>query len=180
MTAVGRGAEQRAGAREQASAVLLEPRAALQLGLEGGDLAHDAVDVLRADRDALREHGLEQALGGGELRVEVREHVAGEQRVGAGGGRGRSCVALRRSGRAVAGASMRRRGRLASPRGGLDRVGELRGEAEAAAAHDAVGQRVGQQARVGDVAAERLSASTSASDSASCCTSSRSKPSAAA
>ena len=119
VTACGREAEQRAGAGEQPGAVLLEARAALQLGLEGGDLAHDAVDVLRADRDALGEDGCQQALG--RLRAAPRGGRARRRR-GAGrcgGADRRAALISRRSGagrRSRRPAAARGRGRRRSSR----------------------------------------------------------------
>ena len=66
---------QLASARRLLALVLEQGAAAAHLGLDLGELAEDAVDVADADRLALVEHEPEQAAGGGELGVEVREQL---------------------------------------------------------------------------------------------------------
>ena len=101
---------------------------------------------------------MEQALSRAELRLEVREHVPGEARVARGerlDGEGAHDVAGvgEGDGRPPAVASDPPAGDVTR----LNRVGHLPSEAEAAAAHDAVRQRVGEEAGVGRVAAHRVS-----------------------
>ncbi len=50
-----------------------------ELAVQQAGKAHDGVHVARTDRGPLLEHDLQQPLHGGDLRVEMGEHVGGER-----------------------------------------------------------------------------------------------------
>jgi len=78
---VGGGhAERRAGALQQAGALLLELAAADHLGLDVGEAREDGLGVALADGRALREHEPEQLAGGVDLLVQVGEQLGLEDR----------------------------------------------------------------------------------------------------
>ena len=71
----------RAGALEQPRAGRLDLPAARELAMQQAGEAHDGVHIARANRGPLFEHDLQQPLHGGDLRVEMGEHV-GAERIG--------------------------------------------------------------------------------------------------
>ena len=152
-------AEALAAARQQARALLLEQLAAAHLAAQDARQAHDRVHVARADRRALLEHDRQQAARRGDLRVEVREHLAAERAILAG----RAARAARSSSCAVPPVSLAGLGAGVPPLRGrrpsvrvrscprapalrlrrLEVLRHLRREAEPAGAHDAADSACG-------------------------------------
>jgi len=74
--------EAHAGTLKQARALLVEELPALELRLQQARQRHHAAHVASTNRRALVEHDRKQPAGRHELRVEVGDHVAAQDRVG--------------------------------------------------------------------------------------------------